>query len=299
MVDDELEKQNGDDETWEDPREKARDGATVIRMRCGRLDIQVFAPLLVEHAGIHRLDAPQVCARGAGILVDNISIDAAEALAEALQEHGEGCFVVPAAFVVPLPRAKPLHAARLTPSDLGPTDTVGQVEQALWRTAVALALARVSVETTQTVPSSASLLTRRMRYVGVGGIPGIAIGSALSPSTSSKTVTKSGRRTFLDTVFLAPLRRYRVDAGGFDYSILGKQLQGNSEANIQVLARWFLHAAGHMRTNFDTKQLMLTGQVDLPNLSSQGFEDLVHWLINLVRFGDEETPAEGEWPTSQ
>lgn len=182
------------------------------------------------------------------------------------------------------PTARPIRAARLTRDGLGPVDAAGNTEKARWQDAVVLAMTRVSVETTQTKSSPGSLLTQHLPYVGVGGVAGVALGRALSPSSGRETVTKSASHTFLDIVFGHPLRRYRIDARHFDHSLLGEQLQPSSDSNIRVLARWFLHAAGHMRTNFDTQQLMATGQVEPPHLSGHGFNDLVHWLINLARF---------------
>lgn len=294
MADETIQQEDEVDRDGEDSHEKTRDGATIIRLRSGRLDIEVFPALLAEHAGIYRGDAAKVCARGDGIIVDNVDIDKAKALAKALQEHGEDCFVVPASSLVSLPRAKPIHAAHLTRPDLGPVDAAGNRESASWKDAIVLAMAGVRVEASETQTSPDGLLTRRLPYVGVGGAAGIALGVMLSPGGDRQTVKKSATHTFLDIVFRDPLRRYRIEARQFDYSILGKQLQASSAANIRTLARWFLHAAHHMRTHFDTDHLMATGQVRLPSLSVRQFHNLVHWLMNLVYLRDEGTAAEGK-----
>lgn len=294
MSDDTIDHHDEAEDAWEDPREKSREGATIIRARYGRLDIEVFPALLAEHAGMHRIDAAKACGEGAGILVDNDDIDKAEALAKALQEHDEDCFVVPAKSIVPLPRARPIHSARLVQSDLGPVDAAGNRESAPWENAIVLAMARVSVEASETQLSPDGPLTRRLPYVGVGGAAGVALGMTLSSGGDLKTVKKSATHTFLDIVFRGPLRRYRIEARQFDYSILGKQLQASSAANIRMLARWFIHAADHMRTHFDTDHLMATGQVRLPSLSVRQFNNLVHWLTNLVYLGAEKTATEGE-----
>ena len=54
-----------------------------------------------------------------------------------------------------------------------------------------------------------------------------------------------------------------------------------------------------MRTNLDTKHLMATAQVQLPFLSNRWFNSVIHWLINLVRLGNEQIIAEAEGPGSE
>ena len=88
----------------------------------------------------------------------------------------------------------------------------------------------------------------------------------------------------VDIVFLDKLRRYRIEAREFDHSVLGDQRQPGSEANIRTLARRFVHAAPHVQTNFDKTRLTEAGHTDIPTRSPHGLDDIVHWLINLVRF---------------
>ncbi len=272
--------------------ERPRVGSTVIRLRLGKLNIETCPPLLVQHAGMLRLEAVTACSHGGGFLVDNLDPARAEAVAAAMQQVGEPCFVVPAAEIVPLPRAVPIHSVRLTRSDLGPTDTVGRQESAPWETAIVLALAGVATEKEERRSRrDQSVLSQRVGTAGaltMGGVAGVALsvaGSALRAATSSETVHKTEQRVWLDLVFLKPLRRYRIDSGQFDYSLLGEQRAMTGELNIQRLARWFLHAAPQLLTNVDGEQLKQAGKVPLPHLTERAFNETVRWLINLARFG--------------
>lgn len=270
MIDIELndETEAEDGESWDDPREAPRTGATIIRKRWGRLSLEVFAPLLMEYGRLHKPDATNACGRGGGILADNIEINAAEALAEALRAHGEDCFVVPAAHLVALPRERPIRAARLTRDGVALRDAAGHSESGPWKKGIVLAMAHVSVTTTTTKRSPSSVVSHRAGPAG-GGIA---------------TKRSSDTRTLADMVFLGKLRRYRISAPAFDYSILRDQLQPRSEDNILALVRQFLGAAPHLRTNFDAQQLASSGETEIPTHSTREFDDVVHWLINLVRF---------------
>lgn len=282
----------GIEESAPDYDARPRMGATVIRLRLGKLNLETCPPLLVQHAGMLRLEAVTACSQGGGFLADNLDPQRAQALAAALEEVDEPCFVVPAAQVVPLPRAVPVHSAHLTKTDLRPTDTVGRQESALWETAIVLALAGVATEKEERRSRrDQSVLTQRVGTAGavtMGGVAGVALsvaGSALRAATSSETAHKTEQRVWLDLVFLKPLRRYRIDSGQFDYSLLGKQRAMTGELNIQRLARWFLHAASQMLTNVDGEQLRQTGKVPLPHLTERVYNETVRWLINLARFG--------------
>ncbi len=274
------------------PGERPRTGASVIRLRLGRLDLETFPPLLMEHAGLLKLEAKTVCVQGGGILADNLEPARAQALAAAVQAAGEPCFVAPAGKMAPLPRAVPVHAARPHATDLGPVDQVGRQDKAPWDKAVALAMAGVGVERQERkVSRDDSFLTRRVGTAGamsIGGVAGVAIsvsGAVARSALSGDTVQKTEERVWLDLVFLHPLRRYRIDSGQFDYSLLGDQLAMTGEANVQTLARWFLHWAPQMVTNVDAAELAAKGRVRLPHLAEKPYNEMVHWLINLAKFG--------------
>ena len=277
-----------------DPREKPRTGASVIRLRWGKLDVEACAPLLRRYTGLHRQDAAVACARTGGILADNIDPAQAPGLVAALQAAGEPCFAVPAAEVVPLPRAVPVLAARLSSTDLGPLDNLGRQEEAPWDKAIALVLAGVAVveEKRKTVHHRAPGGGMALAGGAAFGLAGAIAGGALDRSlhTEQRLVSKTEQRVWLDVVFLHPLRRYRIESGKFDYSVLGKQRATTGAANIQTLARWFLAYAPQVRTNVDGAELAKTGKVALPQLGEKAYNETVHWLINLARFGRE---AEG------
>lgn len=289
MCDDDLQEY---EKPQEDPRQRPRTGATVIRLRLGKLNIETFSSLLAQHAGLLKLEAKTTCVQGGGVPADNLEPQGAEALAAALREAGEPCFVAPAGEMAPLPRAIPVHATRLSATDLGPLDQVGRQEKAPWDKAIVLALAGVGVEREERkISRDDSILTRAVGTAGamsLGGMAGVALsvsGAAARSAVSADTSHRTEQRVWLDLVFLHPLRRYRIDSGQFDYSVLGEQLAMTGEANVQTLARWFLHWAPGLVTNVNAAGLQGKGRVRLPHLGEKGYNDMVHWLINLARFG--------------
>ena len=90
-----------------------RDGVTIIRRKSGNLNLEVFAPILIQDLGMPKADATHACARPDGLFLDNIAPSAAQAIADALHAHGEDCLVVPASEIVPLPASRPVHSATL------------------------------------------------------------------------------------------------------------------------------------------------------------------------------------------
>ena len=273
----------------EDPRTKPRTGATVIRLRTGRLDINTCPQLLVTHGKMYKPDATKVCSQGAGILADNLDPNVARALAAALEDVGEPCFVVAAAEVVPLPAAQVFTSAHLSKSELAPVDVSGKLDRCPWTQALVLSLAHVTEQVTETKAAAGNVLSRRV--TGLGGFATAASMATGGTAMKRETVTRSAHPAFLEIVFGAPLRRYRIDGRHFDYSVLGDQLQQSSEANLRTLGRWFLWAAPWVRTNVDRDEMLATGQAPLPQLSEHQLDDLTHWLINLVHFGKAEVES--------
>ena len=264
-----------------DPSPEPRTGATVIRLRQGTLDHACFPALLCEYAGMNRADAGLVCAHGHGLLAENLAPEQAEALAAALRGAGEPCFVVPAAEVAPLPPPVPIRAARLTPTDLGPIDAHGRQEPAPWEKAIALVLAWASVEREiQEVRQEHGYASPPLGRPGSRGrTRGALVGGY------SGTELKPEERLRLDLVFLHPLRRYRIDSHQFDYSLLGPAARLSGETNLPALARSFVLAAPRMMTTPPARQLAEPAAARLPHLAEHGFDETVHWLINLARFG--------------
>ncbi len=270
---------------WEDPREAPRTGATVIRKSSGPLDLGVFPHLLMEHLGMLKPDAVRTVRGEGGILVDNVDPGEAERLAAALRANGEDCLVVPAAEVIDVPRPQPIHSVKLTNADMGPVNAAGRQEAAPWEYARVLVLGHVEVERSQTKSTDTNPLSRRMPYARTLGVAGGVVARALDGGGArSKTTKTSSTRTFLEVVFDEPIRRYRVDSRAFDYSVLGDQLQPNSEENVQNFARWLLHCAPRMRVNVDREKLMATGKVAIDSCSAHGFDDVVRWIVNLSAF---------------
>jgi hypothetical protein len=142
-----------------------------------------------------------------------------------------------------------------------------------------VAVQATTKKATYNSPFTKKLSGGAMLFGPTGAIADIA----LSGADNVKTVTSSSMHTMVDIVFLGPLRRFGIDAREFDYSILGDQQQQGSDANIRLLVRWLLYQMPGIRSNFDTAHLLKTGEAQLPRYSPHGFNETVHWLINLVK----------------
>lgn len=285
-MDDEL--QLPDKEVFEDPRELPRTGATILRLKSGRLDLEVFTRVFVNHLKLIKSEATKLCQQESGILVDNIEPKLAEALAGELRALGEECLVIPAADLMMLPRPYPIHAVKLTRSGLSLRGTSDEWGQIAWDDLAVLALANVAFEEQHT-RSTDSVLTRRITPIsamgGVGGVVGAAMaasGALQSRTTTSKT---SQVHQLLDLVNTTGEQHYRIDARHFDHSILGDQLGHSSTANILTLCRWLLSYSSKAWTNLDTNQLQQTGACPIPSHSLHGLSDIARWLLNLRKLG--------------
>jgi hypothetical protein len=266
------------------------DGASILRARSGQLPLEPFAQILMDCAGMMKADATAACAHGRGILVVGIAPEEADATARALHEVGEKCWALPVHDLVAVPRAKPVHSAHLHRSGLTGVDAAGHEESHEWAEAVALALGHVTVRATHVEVGSKSPLARDENVyrlaaaTGAGGfqVAGL-LGAAGAMPVPQRSVEEKEAHTFLEIAFGTPPQRFRVDARQFDYSLLGDQLQNSSEVNLRTLARWLIHAAPHVRTNFDAQALMQTGQTKLRDYPSHEFDEEVRWLVNLAR----------------
>ncbi|MEN6645504.1 MAG: hypothetical protein ABFE08_23920 [Armatimonadia bacterium] len=290
-MDDEL--QLPDKEVFEDPRELPRTGATILRLKSGRLDLEVFTRVFVNQLKLIKSEATKLCQQESGILVDNIDPKLAEALAGELRSLGEECVVVPAADLMMLPRPYPVHAVRLTRSGLSVRGTGEDWVQLAWDELAVLALGQVTFEE-QTTRSTDSLLTRRITPISAMGGVGGAVGAAMAVSGAMQgrtTTTKSSQlRQLLDLVSDGGQQYYRIDGRHFDYSILGDQIGHSSTANILTFSRWLLSYSLKAWTNIDSKQLQQTGTCPIPSHSLHGLSDIAKWLLNLRKLGCPQTP---------
>jgi hypothetical protein len=267
-----------------DHRGEPRTGATVIRLRSGRLDLNTCPQVLREQGHLDHPDAAMLCAHGPGILADNLEPVRARDLAAALTAAGEPCFVVAAADVVDLPEAVVIASARLTHAELHLVDRKGAAYSCPWDQARTLIVAHVHQDPPS--PGGGDLLRRHRSGSEVVG----EFTLHLDDPVYRQATLNAASHGYLDLTFTRPLRRFRVDSQHFDFSLLGNQLQPTAEANLLNLARWFLHGAPHLRTNLDAERLLATCHAHLPQVSKRHFDDLSHWLLNLVRFGKSPLP---------
>ena len=269
---------------WDDPREGPRGGWTVLRRQCHPLPVEPFANILVDCGEILKPDATKICRQSGGILLDNVQEDQARRVAEGLSRNGEECLLVPAARIVDAPRALPIHSVHLTATDMGPTDAMGKRRSAPWDRCLAMAMANVEAPEKSSGPGGAR--GRGLRKGLAGPTTGEVLSAVLgdgprSPWTGGDAVV----RTTVDIVFDEPMTRYRIDARGFDYGVLADRRQHYSKQNIQILARWLLHAAPHIQTSFSSEALMQMGEVEVPAMARRMFDEVVKWLVNVARLG--------------
>lgn len=275
-------------EVFEDPRELPRTGSTILRLKSGRLDLEVFPRVFVNRLGLLKSEATKLCQQESGIVVDNVDPKLAEALATDLRGLGEECVTMPAAEVIMLPRPYPVHAVRLTRSALCLRGTSEEWRQVAWDDLAIVALGNVAFEEQHT-RSTDTLLTRRIAPISALGGVGGAVGAAMAATgalQSRTTTTKSSQlHQLLDLVNSTGELYYRIDARHFDYSLLGDQRGNSSSANILTFCRWLLNYSPKAWTNLNTKQLQQTGTCPIPSQSLHGLTDIAKWLLNLQKLG--------------
>lgn len=275
-------------EVFEDPRELPRTGSTILRLKSGRLDLEVFPRVFVNRLGLLKSEATKLCQQESGILADNSEPKLAEALADDLRELGEECVTMPSADLIMLPRPYPVHAARLTRSGLCLRGTSEEWRQVAWEELAVVALGNVAFEEQHT-RSTDSLLTRRITPIsamgGVGGAVGAAMAATGALQSRTSTTKSSQLHQLLDVVGASGEQYYRIDARHFDYSILGDQRGNSSTANILTFCRLLLSYAPKAWTNLNTIQLQQTGACPIPSHSLHGLADIAKWLLNLRKLG--------------
>jgi hypothetical protein len=274
------------------PKDRPRDGFSVLRLRLGRLPLEIFAPIFVDLLRLIRADATRLCQQESGLLFDNIERGLAEQVAKTLQAQGEDCLVVPAAELLTLERPRPVNSLQFTKAGLALADSAGQELQVGWNEIATLALAQVPVETVQTKTSSNRLMTKVAIGFAVGGLAGAAATAALNPAISTRTVKSSTTHLFLDLASTDGSLYFRIDARQFDYRVLGDQLQPSNAANILTLTRWLLTYMPTLRTNIDAEGLKATGATRLGEHSPHGLTQVSQWLLNLAKFDKQPLPPQ-------
>ena len=250
-----------------------RDGVTIIRRKSGNLNLEVFAPILIQDLGMPKADATHACARPDGLFLDNIAPSAAQAIADALHAHGEDCLVVPASEIVPLPASRPVHSATLHKDGVTFTDAAGKTAEESWNSGLAVAVGHVVVEVEELKQVHRSLINQQFTSRGVPVGPQKELFLRTGPQTEP----------LISVVFADLSRAYRIYARAFDYEALGDQRKEDSADNFMTLARWLLFAMPHSRTNIDAPALEQTGTTALPEYPSEVvFHGVTHWLINLA-----------------
>jgi hypothetical protein len=275
-----------------DPNDRPRDGFSVLRLRLGRLSVEIFAPIFVNVLGLIRADATRLCQQESGVLFDNIERELAEQVAQTLQAQGEDCFVIPAAELITIQRPRPINSMQFTKAGLALGDSVGEQVQVGWEELAALALAQVPIETVKTKTSTNALMANVGIGFAVGGLAGAAAAAALNPATTTRTTRSSSTHQFLDLVSRDGSLYFRIDARQFNYQILGDQLKPSNARNILTLTRWLLTYMPKLCTNLDAEALKATGATRLEEHSPHGLTQVSQWLLNLAKFGKQPLPPQ-------
>lgn len=261
------------------PAQQSRDGVSLVRLRTGRLNLETFAPVFVETLGLMRGDATHLCQHESGILLDNIPRPVAEQVAAALQQHGEDCFLIPAAEVVALDPPRQVHDLRFVKQGVILHGPEGEQADVPFEQLAALAISHVIINETHLKQHPPGLV----QYLGMGA-------TSYAPLHLSETVHTSEMLHYLDLAGRDGSVYFRVDAAQVDFHMLGEQMQPTSLGNLLTLGRWMLTYASQLRTNVDVNALEHTGTTRLPMHSAHGLTQVSEWLLNLAKFGKEPLP---------
>lgn len=262
-----------------------RTGASIVRLRSGRLDLETFAPIFVELLGLVKGDATHLCQHESGILLDNIPQVVAEQVAAALQQHGEDCFLIPAADVVVIDRPEPVHDIRFVKQGVVLHDKEGHPSDVPYDRLAVLAISHVIIDETHLKKHPPGLV----QYLGMGA-------TSYAPLHLSETVHSSEMVHCLDLAGPDGSVYFRLDAAEIDFHVLGDQRQPTSLANLLTLGRWMLTYAPGLRSNIDAEALRHTGKAPLPMHSAYGLTQVSQWLVNLAKFGKDPLPPREEHP---
>jgi hypothetical protein len=116
-----------------------------------------------------------------------------------------------------------------------------------------------------------------------GGIVGAAIGASIGGATGTRTkrVEKEERLVTLDLVSLQPPRRFRIEMGGFNFQVLGPEVQPSTRENIRRLLAKLIAWCPHVRTTTTPEELYAPGRFHTAQFDSErDFEARLEWMLN-------------------
>lgn len=197
----------------------------------------VVAGVLAGRARVPALDMAAAVHRSWGLVAESLPAAEAEDLAAALGAAGQDCVAVPTSLLEQVPPV--VSATKIRFSDGGFELLEGRErpspERMPWPRLAALCAAGLEVKMTTTVAEGAGPAAMAERAVRLGLTLVTGLPLMKRRAEAKRTVESRDRRLLLDILFLDPPRRVRVDAGDFDYSVLGARMGYGAELNFRSL----------------------------------------------------------------
>jgi hypothetical protein len=210
-----------------------------------------------------------------GILAEHQSETAARQLVQALEASGVESTILPAAFLVQLPKAEPAATMEFIPS-----------AQLVLVAAAAITIDSTTTKSVKEGPSAAQKVLSTAILLGTG-LP-IKIGG--KERTVEKTQHHSDLVFYLDLLYQNPSRRLRIDALHFNYTFLKERKLYQVLGNFKLLVGDLVKAAPKAWQNHGTRVL-----VENKPLQTMGYGSLTdleretRWLLTIM----EQAPHHG------
>jgi hypothetical protein len=155
-------------------------------------------------------------------------------------------------------------------------------ERLSWTRLAALCAAGLEVRTSKTVVEKAPMEIRE-KAVRLGLTLATGIPMMGSKKEVKRVVETRDRALMLDILFLGPARRLRIDAGAFDYSVLGPKMGYGAETNFHALLEELVaRAPGALRGKGTRSMLARRPAGDSHYESLDELEREERWLLTLV-----------------
>lgn len=245
--------------------------------------VPALAAVLARRARVPALDMIPAARKGWGLAAESLPAAEAEALAAALTAAGLDALAVPANLLEEVPAAVSATKAGFSRDsfELVAGREHAAPESFAWARltlicAAAVEVRRVATVTETTGPAMAEQAVR-LGLTMATGLPLIK-----KKVEVQRQVETRDRRLFLDLVFTGPARRVRVDAGEFDYSVLGPRKGYGAELNFSALIEDLTSRAPKALRGRGTRAIL--GRGPSAETLYESVEDLgreERWLLSL------------------
>ena len=194
------------------------------------------AAVLAKRAKAPALDFVAPVRASWGIIVESMPGADAEALANELTAAQQAALAVPSSLLEAPPPE--ILAAKAELSGDGFDLVAGRAnaapERLSWTRLAAICAAGLEVRTSKTVTETTPMeLGEKAVRLGLTMATGIPLMG--SKKEVKRVVETRDRALMVDLLFLNPVRRLRIDARAFDYSLLGPKMGHAAEVNFSVL----------------------------------------------------------------